>query len=394
LKIAERVQDIQYAIRDVMDEAQKVEASGKRVLKLNIGDPNAYDFDTPAHIKKALYNAVENRKSGYGDSQGVKELRDAITADNKRKGIACTPDDVVVTAGLSEATLMLFASLLEKGDNVLLPSPVYPQYDALAKFFDGEPRFYSCNEENEWEPDVDDLRKKIDSKTQAVLIINPNNPTGAVYDTKTLKKIIAVAGEHEIPVLSDEIYDRMLYDKPHACTASLTKDFPIVTMNGLSKNYLAPGWRIGWITFNNFTDDSLKDAVMRLARARICAPNPFQHAAAHALTQANPEEKESLAKLRKRRDLTYKRLNEIPGLSCTKPEGAFYAFPQITKGPWKTDKEFVLQLLREKGVLTVWGEGFHEPQGTKHFRIVFLPEERVLEAAFDAIEEFMREHAR
>lgn len=393
MKIANRIQGVQYAIRDVMDEAQKVEASGKRVLKLNIGDPNAYDFDTPTNIKKSLYAAVESRKSSYGDSQGIKELRDAITTDNKRKKINSTPDDVIVTTGLSEATLMLFASLLEKGDNVLLPSPVYPQYEALANFFDCEPRFYSCSEENEWEPDVYDLREKIDSKTRAILIINPNNPTGAVYGTHTLREIVAVAGEHSIPVLSDEIYDRILYDKPHYCTASLTKDVPIVTMNGLSKNYLAPGWRIGWITFNNFQDDHLKEAVLRLARARICAPNPFQHAAITALTQSNPEEKEALEKLRKRRDLAYKRLNEIFGLTCVKPEGAFYAFPRVNAGPWRTDKEFVLQLLREKGVLTVWGEGFYEPQGSKHFRIVFLPEERVLEEAFNAIEEFMREHA-
>jgi len=393
IKIAERVQKVQYAIRDVMNEAAKVEASGKQVFKLNIGDPNAYDFDTPNHVKKSVYNAVENRNNGYCDSQGVKELREAISADNKRKGIDCSAENVIITSGLSEATLMLFGAMLEKGDNVLLPSPVYPQYEALAKFFDGEPRFYACDEQKKWKPDVDDLRKKIDSKTQAVLIINPNNPTGAVYDAKTLKEIIAAAGEHEIPVLSDEIYDRIIYDKPHASTASLTKDVPVITMNGLSKNYLAPGWRIGWITFNNFTNDSLKEAVMRLARARICAPTPFQHAAVNALTQENPEEKESLAKLRERRNLTYERLNEIPGLSCCKPEGAFYAFPQITKGPWKTDKEFVLQLLREKNVLTVWGEGFHEPQNTKHFRIVFLPEENILEKAFNAIEEFMRQHA-
>jgi alanine-synthesizing transaminase len=203
-----------------------------------------------------------------------------------------------------------------------------------------------------------------------------------------------VAGEHNVLIISDEIYDEMLYGKTHHPTASLTRDVPVVTMNGLSKNFLAPGWRIGWISFSNFEDDDLKEGVLRLCRLRLCAPSPPQYASAAALREENPERNKELQKLRSRRDLTAKRLNEIDGISCVKPEGSFYAFPRIhdSKGVWRDDKQFVLELLREKGVLTVYGVGFAEKPGTKHFRIVFLPNEQILGEAFDKIEEFMKEN--
>ncbi len=377
---AKRLEGLTYAIRDVLEEARKVEAGGKKLLKLNIGDPNSYDHDTPEHVKRALVGAVQNRKNGYCDSQGVPELRRAVCDKNKAKGVDCTPDDVFVSSGLSEAVNYLLAAMVEPGDNVLLPSPCYPLYKAFTAFYGGEPRFYASD--GEWNPDADDLRGKIDDKTKAIVLINPNNPTGALYPEKTLKEIAGVAAEHGIPLFSDEIYDEIIFEGKHVSTASLT-DAPVVTMNGLSKNYVAPGWRIGWAAFTNF-DEELRESVLKLARLRLCSPTPMQYAAAAAVKTGF--QKEFLEKLRPRRDLTFKRLNELPGVSCVKPQGAFYAFPSID-GPWETDKEFVLELLRETGVLTVFGSGFGAPG--KHFRTVFLPDEATLNQAFDAMQGFL-----
>ncbi len=390
--VTERVQRVTYAIRDVVLAANEVEKTGKKIIKLNIGDPNVYDFDTPEYVRNALINAINSQKGFYSDSHGLPQLRKAVAEGNQRDGIDCVPEDVVITTGLSEATNMLLASLVSPGDNVVMPSPVYPQYDSLTQFYDGQVRLYDCIENEDWKPDIDDLRKQVDGRTRAIVLINPNNPTGALYDAATIKEIINVAGEFEVPIISDEIYNQITFDKIHTPTASLTKDVPVVTMNGLSKNYLSPGWRVGWIAFSNFPESGLRDAVLRLCRLRLCAPTPPQYASLEAITRENPEKNRELEKLRKRRDLTFKRLNEIPGISCTKVQGAFYAFPSVHSDKWKTDKEFVLQLLRETGVLTVYGSGFSEKPGTKHFRIVFLADEATLAEAFDKIEEFMKKN--
>ncbi|OIO25124.1 alanine aminotransferase [Candidatus Micrarchaeota archaeon CG_4_10_14_0_2_um_filter_55_9] len=377
---AKRLNGVTYAIRDVLEEARKVEATGKKLLKLNIGDPNAYDHDTPEHIKNALVEAINSRKNGYSDSQGVKELREAVCRKNKAKGVDCAPEDVLVSSGLSEAVNYLLAAMVEPGDNVLLPSPCYPLYKAFTIFYGGKPRFYAADAE--WNPDAEDLRNKIDENTKAIVLINPNNPTGALYEEKTVREIAGIAAEHGVPILSDEIYDEIVFEGKHVSTASLT-DSPVITMNGLSKNYVAPGWRVGWATFTNF-DDELKNAVLKLARLRLCSPTPMQYAAATALQRGF--QKEFLDVLRPRRDLTFKRLNELPGVSCVKPGGAFYAFPSV-EGPWETDKKFVLELLRETGVLTVFGSGFDAPG--KHFRTVFLPDEATLNQAFEAMQSFL-----
>ncbi len=394
MRTAKRLSGVQYAVRDIVVESNKIEKQGHKVLKLNIGDPNVYDLDTPDYIKDALYRAVKDGKNGYSPSEGIAELRQAISQWNKTKGFDSQADDVVVSSGLSEAVNYLLGCLVEPGDNVIIPSPSYPLYDAFISYYGGEYRLAELDESKNFAPDVDSIRKNIDDKTRAIVVINPNNPTGALYPESVLKEVLDLAGEHNVPVFADEIYDELTYDKPHKSMASLSKDVPIVSMNGLSKNFIAPGWRIGWVTFCNFADDTLKNAFMQLARIRLSPSYPAQLAALEAVSNQKAYQAakaEFIPKLKRRRDITFKRLNEIDGISCVKPEGAFYAFPRIEKGPWKDDKEFVLQLLREKHVLTVYGSGFAEPEGTKHFRTVFLPDEATLNESFERIEQFMKE---
>ncbi len=395
MEAAKRLDGITYAIRDVVAASTELEKQGRTILKLNIGDPNAYDFDTPEYMKKALHEAIDGRHNGYADSQGLVRLRQAVVSQNKRRGFDSEAEDVVVSSGLSEAVNFAYASLLNPGDEVMAPSPTYPQYEALAKFYGAKNVYYELVEENGFQPDVEQLRKLVTTKTRAIVLINPNNPTGSLLPEKEVRKFIDFAAEHKLVVMADEIYSEMVFDEPAVAAASLSKDVPILAMNGLSKNFLAPGWRMGWVTFCNFPDDSVKKAFVQLCRLRLSASNPVEHASAVALentAEYEPAKNGMLAKLKKRRDLAFKRLNGIPGISCVKPGGAFYAFPQIHdgKGVFESDKQFVYDLLNENGVLTVFGSGFAQKPGTKHFRIVFLPPEETLEQAFGEIEKFMR----
>lgn len=394
MKASARLNKVTYAIRDVVIAAREVEATGRKVLKLNIGDPNAYDFDTPQYVKQALFDSVNAGKNGYCDSQGDLSLRRAIVAQNKLRGFDSSEQKIIVSSGLSEGLNLLYGAAMERGENIVMPSPVYPIYEALAHYYEFEPRFYSCVEEEGWQPDIDDLRKKIDAKTRFIALINPNNPTGALYSERVLRQIVDLAGEFKVPIISDEIYDRLVFGGEFVSIGKLARDVPCIIMNGLSKNYFAPGWRLGWMSFLNFGESNpLIEGINQLSRLRLCAPGPMQFAAARALENEAEYAKflpGALVKLRRRRDLTVKRLNEIAGLHCSSPEGAFYAFPSITAGPWKSDRNFCLELLREAGVLTVFGSGFASAVDSKYFRIVFLPNEQILGEAFDKIEAFMK----
>lgn len=394
--VAERLAKVSYPIRDVVAAAKKIDGTpGPKMLNLSIGDPDAYDFDTPAYIKKALYTAVEKGFNGYADSAGYFELRKAVCEHNARKGFEGTPEQVLVTCGTSEATNMLYGCLLNPGDEVLVPSPCYPQYENLAYYYATTPKFYPLVEEKEFEPDFEALEKMVTPRTKMVVAINPNNPTGTVTGRNATKKFVEFAAAHGLVMISDEIYDEMVFDEKTVSAAALSKQVPIVTLNGLSKNFLAPGWRVGWMSFSNFQEGSLQAAVTRLCRLRLSAPLPMQVAAVEALRndkEYEVEKKKMLEKLRSRRDLAFKRLNELPGVSCVKPKGAFYAFPQLhdEKGVWQDDKQFVYELLEKERVLTVFGSGFGQKPGTKHFRIVFLPTESELNEAFERIERFLK----
>lgn len=394
-RVSKRTKTIEYAIRDIIGFARNLEKQGKKILYLNIGDPVKYDFDTPAYLKKALCDAVNSGANWYATSEGERDLREAICEKEKRvNNIDITPEDVVVTAGVSEAIQMTMAAIVENGDEMLMPGPIYPPYMSYTQFYEGKPVFYRTIEAEGWRPDIDDIRKKINKKTRAIIIINPNNPSGALYDEKTVKEILNIAAEHGLLVLSDEIYDRIVYEKKFVSTTHIAKDMPIVGLNGFSKAYLVTGWRLGYLYFHDPTGQlkDLKECVQKETRIRLSSNTPVQKAGITALRGPQDSVSEMVNQLRQRRDYTVKRLCGINGISCTKPEGAFYVFPRIEKigSKWKTDMEFVLDVLNNAGVLVVPGSGFGQAYGSGHVRIVFCADMETLEKSMNSLEEFMK----
>jgi alanine-synthesizing transaminase len=395
VKVTAREKAIEYAIRDVIVNAGPITNMGKKIFYLNIGDPVAFDFPTPQHIKQALIEAVQSGENNYSPSEGILELRQAIAEKEKRvNGVNISAENVLVTSGVSEGIRMLISALMEKGNEILVPGPAYSPYVSYSKAYDGTPITYETVEEKNWQPNIDDLRSKISEKTRAIVIINPNNPTGALYRKKMVKQILDVAGEHDLLVLSDEIYDQIRYVEDYVSTTHLAKDLPVVGLNGFSKVYLMTGWRLGYMYFYepNGELQELKKAIEKEQRIRICASTPAQMAGIAALRGPQDHIKKMVEKLRVRRDYAWKRLNEIEGVSCAKPEGAFYVFPKIhaVGSKWKTDMEFAVELLKETGVLLVHGSGFDPVYGAGHVRGVFLPPIETLEQAFNEIERFMK----
>ncbi len=396
LSASVRGQGVEYAIRDIMVEAGKVQRTGKQLIQLNIGDPVKYGFETPLHIRQALTRATNNGLNYYSASEGISELREAVAEkENRVNGANIGSNDVVVTSGISEAIMFVMGAILDPGDEVLLPGPCYPPYLTYAKFFDGKAVTYRTIEEKGWVPDLTDLESKISNRTKLIVIVNPNNPCGSVYSREQISKILSLAASRKIPVASDEIYDRIIFDGSFTSVASLAKDVPLIGLNGFSKAYLMTGWRLGYV-FVQDPEGELKqvwDAIQRMARVRLCAATPVQVAGVEALRGPQEHLREMVSELRRRRDFSLKRVNEIPGLSVAKPSGAFYLFPRIQQNSkWTNDKEFVTELLRETGVIVVNGSGFDPVYGTGHFRAVFLPPEDVLSRAFDVVEGFMNRH--
>ena len=395
VKVTARAKNVEYAIRDVVVYAREVAKTGKKIFNLNIGDPAAFDFKTPQYVKDALCKAVNQDNNYYSQSEGIPELCEAIVRKEKRvNNVDITANNVIITEGISEGIQMLLAALVEKGDEILFPGPTYPPYISYTKFFEGTPVAYETIEKEGWVPNIDDLRSKISPKTRAIVITNPNNPTGSVYSAKMIKEMLDIAGEYDLPVLSDEIYDQLTYEKPFVSAAYLSKDVPVVGLNGFSKVYQMTGWRLGYMYFKGEGRvlDALRLGVEKQCRIRLCANTPVQIAGAAALNGPQDFVKGIVDKLRQRRDFSYKRLNEIEGVSTSKPEGAFYIFPKIHEvgTRWKTDMDFVVQLLRETGVLIVNGSGFDPVYGKDHARIVFLPPISELEQAYNALEQFMK----
>jgi len=393
-KVTERAHSVEYAIRDVMMFAKKLEKKGKKIVYLNIGDPVKFDFDTPAHIKKALMKAVEEGANWYAPSEGLLELREAICEkERKVNGVKIQPENVIVTHGISEGIQMLMAAVVEADDEVLVPGPTYPPYMSYVKFFGGKPVSYETVEEDNWQPNIEDIRNKITARTRAIVVINPNNPCGALYNEKVVKKIVDLAGEHSLLLVSDEIYDRIVFKKGFVSASHIAKDISMVGMNGFSKTYLMTGWRLGYMYFHDPEGKlkNLKGCVEKETRVRLSANTPVQKAGVAALRGPQHHIEKMVKKLRERRDYAWKRLNDINGISCAKPEGAFYVFPKVNGvgSRWKTDGEFARQLLEKTGVLIVHGSGFDPVYGMGHFRAVILPQVETLEAAFDQLENFM-----
>ncbi|HXY13135.1 MAG TPA: aminotransferase class I/II-fold pyridoxal phosphate-dependent enzyme [Terriglobales bacterium] len=388
---AARLQNVRYAIRDLACVADEVARQGHKILPLNIGDPINFDFETPPHLIEAVYKAMREGKNGYAPSPGVKEALDAIRAEAERKKITSV-QDVFVTTGVSETVDLCLTALLNPGDDLLTPSPDYPLYSAVLARLDLKPNTYDLNEEDGWQPDLFDITRKITPRTRGIVLINPNNPTGSVCTRSMLEKIAELARRHNLVIFADEIYDKLILDDGETISiAAVAPDVPAVTFGGLSKNYLAPGWRIGWgvVSGDAAAVKQYSEGIQKLLRARLCANHPEQYAIRAALEGPQDHLIEVRRKLRGRRDLTVRWANSTPRLRCVSPRGAFYAFPRIDIP--EGDEVFVRELIVQKHVMVVHGSGFGQKPGTKHFRIVFLPDEETLSRAYAAIAELLSE---
>jgi tyrosine/nicotianamine family aminotransferase len=398
LRSSRRAEGVEYAIRDVITKAEEVKRSGKRIINLNIGDPVKYGFDTPVHIKNAMKNAVDAGSNYYSASEGLRELREAVAEkENAVNHARIEYRDVVITQGISEAILFLMGAIVDPGDEVLIPGPCYPPYLTYAKLFEGTPVTYRTVEERGWAPDLVDLERKITERTRLIVVINPSNPTGSVYSKQELSRIIEIAANHNLPIATDEIYDRITFDSDFTSVASIAGEVPILGLNGFSKAHMMTGWRLGYIYVQDPSGRlrHVWEGIEKMSRVRLCASTPAQMAGIEALSGPQTHIVDMVKKLRQRRDFALKRVNTIPRLAATKPKGAFYIFPKVdlqgTK--WNDDSQFVTELLQETGVLVVHGSGFDPIYGSGHFRSVFLPEESMLSGAFDAVESFMKRHS-
>jgi alanine-synthesizing transaminase len=393
--VSQRIKEISYAIREIAAVANQIAKSGKKIYHLNIGDPVIYDFKTPKYISQALADASFGGKNFYVDSMGALELREEISSFlNQNNNLNLQSDDILVTSGVTEAIFFLIAAMIENKKELLIPGPSYPLYINYAKFFEGIPVEYELDENNEWEPNIDDLRNKISDKTQALLICSPNNPTGLMFSEKMIKQIIDIAGEHNLTIISDEIYDQITYEKPFTCPASLSKDVPVIGLNGFSKSHLVTGWRLGYMYYHDPENklEELKEGIAKMARARLSASSIAQYAAIQILKNPGTHTKEMVAKLKERRDYSYERLKKIEGITCVKPNGAFYLFPKLDFNEfkkWKDDKEFVIDLLKTTGICTVYGSGFGD-YGKNHVRFTFLPNLEILKIVYNKLENFIK----
>jgi alanine-synthesizing transaminase len=390
--VAGRISGFVYAIRNIVAEAKRVEAAGVRVRYLNIGDPVAFGFKTPPHMLEAVERAIRDGHNGYVPSVGILPAREAVARECSRRGMPLPADRVVLTSGTSEGIELALTALAEQGDEVLVPVPTYPLYTAVLAKIGARPVFYRTDPSRGWLPDLDHVRSLISPSTRALVAIDPNNPTGAVYPPDVRRALVDIAEEHGIPLLADEVYADLAFDGPVNAIAAHNPDAPVITFSSLSKAYLAPGWRAGWMAVGR--TDRLNDvlaAVKKLADGRLCATGPMEYAITAALDGPRDHQDAFRAALRERSDLTVSRLNAIDGISVVPPAAAFYAMPKVDLPAGVTDEDYVLELLRATGVLCVYGSGFGTAPSDGFFRIVFLADPGELGEIYDDIGAFTRE---
>ena len=393
IPVASRVNRFSYAIREVVAEAQRVEAAGTRVRYLNIGDPVAFGFSTPPHLIDAVERAMRSGRNNYVPSVGIPEAREAVAADYAARGVPVSSDRVLITSGTSEGIEIALNAIADAGDEVLVPSPTYPLYTAVLAKIGAVPRYYRTLPQNDWLPDLEHLRRLVSPRTRAIVVIDPNNPTGAVYPTATRRAIIDVAEEHGLVILADEVYGDLGFDGNVPLLSTLALDAPIISFSSLSKAYLAPGWRAGWMVVTPTPRlDGVLAAIKKLADGRLCSTGPMQYAVAAALTGDRSHQESFRQALRIRAEVTTARLNAIPGIQCTAPRAAFYAMPAVSLRRGTTDAEFVLALLRDTGILCVHGSGFGLPPEDGFFRVVFLAGPAELTTIYDDIGAFTRSY--
>jgi len=393
IPVADRVHGFTYAIRNIVAEAKKVEASGRTVKYLNIGDPIPFGFKTPPHLVEAVIKAVRDGQNGYGPSPGIQAAREAVAADFTRRGVPTPADRVVLTAGTSEGIEIALNALVNPGDEVLVPMPTYPLYTAVMAKIGAKTIYYHKDPRRDWMPDLDEIRSLITPRTRAIVVIDPNNPTGAIYPDQIRRGLLALADTHGFVLLADEVYDDLSYGTPAPPMASLDVNAPVISFGSLSKAYLAPGWRAGWMAIGASPRlGAVIAAIRKLADGRLCATVPMQYAITAALTGDRSHQVKFRAALKKRADVTVARLRAIKGMTCVAPKGAFYAMPQVALPPGRTDEDYVLALLREAGVLCVHGSGFGMPADQGFFRVVFLAEPEELGRIYDTMAQFTAEY--
>jgi len=394
IPVSSRASTIEYAIRDVVVPAMKLEAEGHEIIKLNIGDPIAYPgLPTPEHMVEAYREGLAAGNNGYSPSYGLPKLRNAIAADERSKGWNCTADDVYVCHGVTEALQIIFAATLEEGTKVLAPGPHYPPYMAYPQMYGATTIEYALKSNDGWAIDLDDIESKMDSDVRLLVLINPNNPTGNVAGAEEIEKLLDIAKKWpNCMIIADEIYDGLDFSDKQVSVASLSNDVPVFSLNGVSKVYYAPGWRIGYLAIHDPTSVlvDVRDGIERLLRSRLCASTPAQLGYLSGLESDRSWMDEHSTKVQNRRQLCLDRIDSIDGLTVEKPGGAFYMFVRLTDEKWaNNDKEFVLNLLHEEHVLVVHGSGFSPERGVGHIRLVYLADEATLNTAFDRIEAFL-----
>ena len=397
IRKSNKLTNVCYDIRGpVLQEAKRLEEEGHKILKLNIGNPAPWGLDAPEEIVQDVIRNLP-ASQGYCDSKGLFAARKAIMQESQRCKIANVGvEDIYIGNGVSELIVMAMQGLLNDTDEMLIPAPDYPLWTAAVSLAGGTPVHYVCDEQADWAPDIEDMRSKITERTKGIVVINPNNPTGAVYPEAVLKQIVELAREHNLILFADEIYDKILYDEAkHVSLASLTEDVLCLTFNGLSKTYRAAGFRAGWVIVSgpkHKARDYIEGLDM-LSNMRLCANVPAQHAIQTALGgyQSIKELIVPTGRLYEQRTKAWEMLNEIPGVSCVKPKGALYLFPKLDPEvyPIKNDEKFALDLLQQQKVLIVQGSGFNMPD-TQHFRIVFLPRQDEVEDAISRIATFLK----
>lgn len=397
IPVAPRASGIEYAIRDVVVPATKLESQGHTILKLNIGDPIAYPgLPTPEHMVEAYVKALRNGHNGYSPSYGLPQLRHAIANDERSKGWNATADDIYVCHGVTEALQILFASVLCEGDTVLAPGPHYPPYMAYPQMYGAATVEYRLKPDDGWKLDLADIEAKMDDSVRLLVLINPNNPCGSVANKEEIHRVLELARAYpNCIVVADEIYDGLDFTGEHASVASCSTDVPVVALNGVSKVYYAPGWRIGYMAIHDPRGRMMlvRDGIERMLRSRLCASTPAQLGYLAGLEGDRSWMKGYSDRVIAQRNTCVERIHQIEGLEVQSSGGAFYMFVKLTDEKWaNNDKQFVLDLLHEEHVLVVHGSGFSPDLGRGHFRIVYLPSVEVLNDAFDRIERFLIRH--
>ena len=390
---AGRVHRFTYAIRNIVAEAQKVEAAGTRVRYLNIGDPVAFGFSTPPHLVESVARALRDGHNNYGPSAGIPAAREAVAAEYTTNGFPVSADRVFITAGTSEGIELTLSAVVDAGGEVLVPMPTYPLYTAVLAKLDANAKYYRLDPSNGWMPDLGHLKSLVTAATRALVIIDPNNPTGAVYPAGTRRALLDFADEHGLLILADEVYGDLGFTGAVEPYGLLDPDASIISFSSLSKAYLAPGWRTGWMAIGRSPRlDDVVAAVKKLADGRLCSTVPMQYAIADALTGDRSHQISFRKELKARADLTVDRLRAMPGVSCVAPAAAFYAMPRVELPPGRTDEHYVKALLHATGVLCVYGSGFGLPAEQGFLRIVFLAPLDELREIYDLMATFTEQY--